>query len=136
MTAADPLDIDIEVAVRLILKADPILQPYKESIQHRIKQLIDTERRITGGRTGLAQFASGHEYYGMHCRDGRWIFREWAPNATAIFLKGDFSQWRTQERFSLSRISNGGVWEIQLLGNLFKHKEKYRMKTFRTKWRS
>lgn len=119
--------VDVKEAVRSRLKADQGLKPYKESIQRRIKQAIDTEHRIAGRQIGLSDFASGHEYFGMHHRNDRWIFREWAPNASGIFLKGDFSKWRAQGEFSLSRVSDDGVWEIELPGDLLRHKDEYRL---------
>ncbi len=42
----------------------------------------------------LADFASGHEYFGLHFQDNQWVFREWAPNADRIFLIGDMTGWQ------------------------------------------
>ena len=71
-------------------------------------------RRITGERLDLPALASGHEYFGLHFRDGRWVLREWAPNATSIHLKGPFSDWRADSRFALRRQGEQGVWELEL----------------------
>jgi 1,4-alpha-glucan branching enzyme len=127
MTASKRDSTYIEKAVGLRLHSDSHLTPCGECIRRRGIKVIETEIRIIGGRKRVAEFASGHEYYGMHYRDGRWIFREWAPNASAIFLKGDFSKWRAQDRFSLSRISDDGVWEIELPSDLLQHKDEYRL---------
>ena len=109
------------------IEADPLLLPYESIICKRLRMANDMEDRLTGGRMNLVEFASGHEYYGMRYRNDRWVFREWAPNANAIFLKGDFSQWQAQERFSLSRISDDDVWEIELDGETFSHGMHYRL---------
>lgn len=53
------------------------------------------ENLLSGGAKSLSDFANAHEYFGLHRDDkGNWIFREWAPNATAITLTGDFSNWK------------------------------------------
>lgn len=123
--SSPPIQNDTPVQNRIA--ADPLLAPYKSIIHRRLEKANDAEYRLTGSQTDLSDFASGHEYFGMHYRNNRWVFREWAPNANAIFLKGDFSQWRTQERFSLSRISDDGVWEIELPSNRLQHKDEYRL---------
>jgi len=92
-----------------------------------VQQVIETERRLTGGQIDLSDFASGHEYFGMHFQDGHWVFREWAPNATAIYLKGSFSDWKSEERYSLSKITQTGVWEIELHRDALQHKDEYRL---------
>lgn len=124
ITAA-PSTIDDIVQRRIA--ADPYLEPYADHIRRRIQMADETELRLTGGKTNLADFASGHEYFGMHYRDGRWVFREWAPNATAIYLKGDFNDWRVEERFSLKRISDEGIWEIELDAGSVSHGDIYRL---------
>lgn len=116
-----------DVLVQNRIEADPMLRPYESIIRRRIQMANEMKSCLTGGRMSLAEFASGHEYFGMHLRDGRWIFREWAPNASAIFLKGDFSKWQAQDRFSLYRISDDGVWEIEMPSDHLQHKDEYRL---------
>ena len=83
---------DAVVASRI--GADPYLKPFERQLLHRIQLADKTERRITDGKTDLVEFASGHEYFGMHRLSDGWVFREWAPKATAIYLKGPFSDWK------------------------------------------
>ena len=127
MTANKRDCADIEETVRERIQADSHLLPYKECIRRRVQQVIETEHRITGGQMDLSDFASGHEYFGMHFQDGHWVFREWAPNATAIYLKGSFSDWKSEERYSLSKITQGGEWEIELHRDALRHKDEYRL---------
>jgi len=75
----------------------------------------------------LPDFASGHTYFGLHREGDLWIFREWAPNATAVFLIGEFSGWRPDGRFSLTRISEEGTWEVRLPHTTFRHQDLYRL---------
>ena len=56
------------------------------------------------------------------------MFREWAPNATAIFLVGDFSAWREEARFELHCISSEGVWELSIPLEILKHEALYRLR--------
>ena len=69
-----------------IVKNDPWLEPFEDAIKGRhehAKWMID---HLTGnGKCTLADFASGYMYYGLHrTKQGGWVFREWAPNATEI----------------------------------------------------
>ena len=122
-----PADISIEEMVKKRTDADAYLLPFREHLRRRIRKAIETEQRITSGQGELTDFASGHEYFGMHFRDGVWVFREWAPNATAIYLKGAFSGWRCENRFLLSKNNNSGVWEIELQRDLLHHGDEYRL---------
>ncbi len=52
------------------LMRDHFLKPFAPVLRQRSEKIRATERHITGGRMSLADFASGHEYFGLH-RDGR-----------------------------------------------------------------
>ena len=95
------------------LGGDPYLAPYLTCLAERRKRADALERRLTQGRMKLADFAVAHEYYGLHRKGKTWIFREYAPHAEKIFLVGDFSSWREEERFALERAKNG-AWELEL----------------------
>jgi len=97
------------------------------AIERRRDKAIAMEARLTSSRTSLSDFASGHEYFGLHRRRKKWIFREWAPNASAIHLIGDFSGWKKQDRFALNRINESGVWEIELPLETLTHGCLYRL---------
>lgn len=97
-----------------ILKKDAWLEPYAQAITGRHQDAIRKEKELlSGGTKTLSDFANAYNYFGLHrAKDGSWIFREWAPNATAITLTGDFSGWEIQPRFALKRLpGNDGVWE-------------------------
>ncbi|MGN0211034.1 MAG: 1,4-alpha-glucan-branching enzyme, partial [Muribaculaceae bacterium] len=77
-----------------ILKNDPWLEPFADAINGRHNDVINVEQRLTQESGSLSEFANAHRYFGLHkYDDGQWVFREWAPNATAITLIGDFSNW-------------------------------------------
>jgi 1,4-alpha-glucan branching enzyme len=109
------------------LESDPYLIPYARFIRQRLERVELTQRRLTHGTISLADFASGHEYFGLHLQENKWVFREWAPNATAIYLIGDFTEWREKQEFALNRLNNG-VWEIKLAQNMLNHGNLYRLR--------
>ncbi|MFW5937062.1 MAG: hypothetical protein ACOCS6_03305, partial [Desulfosalsimonas sp.] len=63
--------------VQRLLELDPDLAPYASVIAGRDRRIQDTEHRLTGGNITLPDFASGHEYFGLHFRENQWVFREW-----------------------------------------------------------
>ncbi|MGD8294601.1 MAG: 1,4-alpha-glucan-branching enzyme, partial [Desulfobacterales bacterium] len=117
----------VQEALDRLLTIDPFLKPYQRTIQRRLLKINQTEARLTGGITTLADFAQGHEFFGLHFQNNQWVFREWAPNADKIFLTGDMTGWRENEAYSLKRLSEG-IWEIRLPPNTFKHEDLYRLR--------
>jgi len=109
---------------------DPYLAPYLDNIRRRQEYARSMERRLTGGLTSLADFASGHEYFGLHPYEGGWVFREWAPNAISIYLIGSFSDWQESSRLRLKRIDEQGAWEIILPEDLIHHGDLYRLRIY------
>jgi 1,4-alpha-glucan branching enzyme len=118
----------INKRLRYALSNDQYLKPYAENIEERLLSVIKTEQRLTQGKGSLVDFASGHEFFGLHTTSSGWIFREWAPNATAIFIIGAFSGWQEDAHYSLTKISSDGTWEILLPTNILKHEDLYRLR--------
>jgi 1,4-alpha-glucan branching enzyme len=116
-----------EQKVRRLVERDPLLAPYAAILSRRVHQAEAMEHRLTGGHVDLAEFASGHEYFGLHFRDGQWVLREWAPNAQSMFVKGPFSDWRAEPKYALARTGGEGVWEIQLAADALAHGDPYRL---------
>ncbi|MBR4810710.1 MAG: alpha amylase C-terminal domain-containing protein [Bacteroidaceae bacterium] len=114
-----------------IIENDPWLTPYTGAIEGRHDHALWRESQLTGGKMSLKDFASGYLYYGLQRTAKGWTFREWAPNATEIFLIGDFSGWEEQERFRLRRINEAGDWELIIPQGLISHGQHYKM---RVKW--
>jgi 1,4-alpha-glucan branching enzyme len=98
----------LESRLTRLLESDSYLKPYSNQIRQRLEHIEETEHRLTLGKMSLAEFASGHEYFGLHFQRGEWIFREWAPNATAIYLIGDMSKWQVHSEFELGKINDNG----------------------------
>jgi len=105
---------------------DPMLAPFRGVLSRRARKARELAARLTGGRP-LADWAAAHEYYGLHrARDG-WTFREWAPNATGVWLVGDFSGWKVSPRFALKRKPGTGDWEGRFPARAFRHGQFYRL---------
>ncbi len=93
-------------------------------------RIHERKTSLTGGKMSLADFSSGHEYFGLHLTDDGWIFREWAPNATEIYIVGEMTGWQEQKEFALQRISGKGVWKIRLPFEKLKHQDLYRLRIY------
>ena len=97
----------------MIYETDPWLAPYKDAIDARHQRILDARADIEVGGS-LSKGLNNHLYYGMHrTANGDWIFREWAPNATKIYLIGDFNNWKRTEAYALKPVGNGN-WEIEV----------------------
>jgi 1,4-alpha-glucan branching enzyme len=117
----------IHQALQRLIKRDPYLAPYQDIIYRRLKKIAQTRRQLTRGHISLADFASGHQYFGLHFEDNQWVFREWAPNATALFLIGDMSGWQEEKDFALN-LRPDGIWEIHLPAEKLQHGALYRLR--------
>lgn len=92
-----------------LVEHDSYLQPYEGALQARQDYAKRREYELTGGQS-LSDWACGYMYFGLHLCGKEWVLREWAPNATAIYVKGDFNNWDKSEDWRLQPVGNG-VWE-------------------------
>ena len=84
-------------------------------------------RRHIAGDGLLKDAVNNHLYYGLHkCDDGSWVFREWAPNATKIYLVGDFNNWKRTDAYALKPMG-GGNWELSLPAYFMQHGDLYKL---------
>ena len=114
------------MAVLNIIKNDPWLEPFAPAIEGRHKDVIRKQKELTQSSKNLEDFANAHHYFGLHRDDKGWVFREWAPNASAITLIGDFSDWKELPKYALKRLDNG-VWEVRLGPSGLHHGDLYKM---------
>ena len=94
-----------------IYEKDPWLEPYKGIIEHRNREILLRKQQIAGYGKPLKSAINGALYYCLHREGQQWVFREWAPNASKIFLIGDFNGWSRSEEWALKPIG-GGNWEL------------------------
>ncbi len=115
-------------AERLVAK-DPLLKPYRDVLERRIGHALELHKRLTGDRMSLADFASGHEYFGLHRRGAEWVLREWAPNATRVSLVGPMTDWKENALFALEPLDGtDGFWEVRLPLDTMTHGDLYRLR--------
>lgn len=107
------------------LQQDPYLMPYREAIEGRYLYACAMEKDLTGGAR-LADFANGYLYFGLHFDGVNWVFREWAPNATALYLVGDFNQWKKDEKYRAVK-KNDAVFECILPKEAMQHGQFYKL---------
>ena len=94
--------------------SDPLLEPYLPVIRRRHECSVLRELEFTGGQKLLADVFNSHLYFGLHhLEGGGWVLREWAPNASAIWLIGESNEWQKREAFRMRRLE-GGVWVLNL----------------------
>lgn len=112
-----------------LLRNDEWLQPFAEAIEGRHQHALDKINELTqGGKQKLADFATGYLYYGLHYEDRKWILREWAPNATEIYVIGDFNDWKEEKAYAMKRIAkSNGNWEIKLPARAMKHGQHFKL---------
>ncbi|MCD8041789.1 MAG: alpha amylase C-terminal domain-containing protein [Tannerellaceae bacterium] len=110
-----------------LVENDPWLAPYEAAIKERYQYIVNKENVLTqDGKITLSDFASGYLYFGLHKTPEGWIFREWAPNATAIYLTGTFNDWKKEDAYRMNRLENG-VWEIILPEDLLHHGDLFKL---------
>ncbi len=107
-----------------LVQNDSWLKPYAKQIAQRQTLALAKEQLLT--QTSLSDFATGYLYYGLYRTATGWIFREWAPNATEIYMIGDFTDWKINPDYALKFIDNGN-WELELASNALHHEQLYRL---------
>ncbi|MDZ7830416.1 MAG: alpha amylase C-terminal domain-containing protein [Desulfobacterales bacterium] len=130
MVSADNHTDLIQHRIDRRLARDSFLEPYQADIKRRIEKILQAKQRLTGGEISLADFAAGHEYFGLHFRDNQWIFREWAPNAEAVYIIGDMTEWKEEAGYCLKHTGRDGIWEIRLSPDALHHGNYYRLRIY------
>lgn len=116
-----------------LVKNDMWLEPYEDTIRGRYEHALwMINQRTKNGKGSLSDYASGYLYFGLHKTSrGGWVIREWAPNATGIYLIGTFNNWQESEKYAFKRVSESGNWELKLPKAALKHGDIYKLKV---KW--
>ena len=111
-----------------LVTRDKYLEPFEEAIQGRHDHALWKINELTrNGEVSLLDFANGYQYFGLHQLKDGWVFREWAPHATDIFLVGDFNNWTESESYKCNRIAGTGNWELYSPLDAISHGNLYKM---------
>lgn len=116
-------------APQTLVQIDPWLAPYEGAINHRNWLTYERSRQITQGPISLAEFASGHEHFGLHRTAEGWVLRERAPFATRVTVIGDCTNWEVDRTYDLQRRDHG-TWELKLPEAAFSHGQHYKLLMF------
>ena len=103
-----------------IVRKDAWLEPYNDAIQGRYDYARRKMEELANGKT-LKDFASGHLYFGLHRTPRQWVLREWAPNATEIYLGGECNGWKELPEYAFKRLGDSGNWELKLPAKALHH---------------
>jgi len=111
-----------------IIRNDNGLADFADAINGRHDQAVRKMAEITNGTNNLSEFASGYLYFGLHKTEEGYVLREWAPNATEIYVVGDFNGWKEGPRYAMKRVKGTvGNWEIKIKNKSFKHGSLYKL---------
>ncbi len=106
-----PLTEDLKIP---LIADDPWLEPYEKDIRQRQDAYLLAKSEIEKAAGSIKDFSNAYKYYGINFDRNRngWYYREWAPEAFALYLIGDFNNW---DRTSHQLFRNDkGDWEIFL----------------------
>ena len=71
------------------------------------------------------EYRQAYEYFGAHPTRNSTVFRIWAPSAKSVAVVGDFNDWIAREEDYCHKITNEGIWEVEIKkikkGNLYKY---------------
>ncbi len=111
-----------------LVKNDPYLRDFAPAIEGRHEYAMSKISELTNkGKTTLNEFASGYLYFGLHRTEKGWVIREWAPNATAIYLIGDCNEWKEDAKYTFKRVRGSQNWELKLPASALKHGDLYKL---------
>lgn len=110
-----------------IVLHDKWLEPYESAIEGRHDYAIAKEKELLNNKhVTLSDFATGYLYFGLHKEKRSWVLREWAPNATEIFLIGDFNDWKKTDKYRFQQKENG-IWELKIGERALHHNDLYKL---------
>ena len=109
-----------------LVQRDPYLKPYATHLERRSRKAVLKALELSDGAPLLSAQCNNHLYYGLHETEKGWVFRERAPYARQLFLMGEFSYWKVDERYALHPLGNGD-WEIELPRNFLHHGMLYKL---------
>lgn len=100
--------------VKMIYETDSWLEPWSGIIDSRHRNIKFRFNSIADSKGRLSPRINNYLYYGLHrTDDGNWVFREYAPNATRMWMIGDFNNWKKTDSWEMHPVGNGN-WELKI----------------------
>lgn len=99
------------------------------------KKIMDTRNGFIKGRRlavcgdlfdDILSACTWHCDFGLHKTKSGWVFREWLPNASGVWLVGDFNDWQKSDKFAL-KYTGAGIWEGKFPLRAISHLQQYQM---------
>lgn len=112
-----------------IADLDPWLEPYRSQLITRSEYITKKTDEIIGAQD-IRRFSLGHLYFGLHRTDDGWIFREWAPNAIAIYFICDATGWQDKLEFAMDRTEDESAWELKIPADMLHHLDHYKLHVY------
>lgn len=121
---SEPFCLDLDYPAAPL--QDTELSPYAAFFARRIALYDKEVERIRAAAGSLREYANMHRTCGMHAftaEDGSrwWRLREWMPAATALWLTTDRTRFLPEDAYRFTRITPGGLWELNLPATLLPH---------------
>mgnify|MGYP000290892185 FL=1 len=89
-----------------IMEYDDVLKLYEADLDLRVNDYHKKREELIGANGSIVDFANGHEYFGIHRTSEGWVYREWAPGASKMYLAGEFNGWN-HRKHPMERLENG-----------------------------
>lgn len=99
---------------------------YRSIIEEDHTQYSLCYESLIGKQRGLYEVCKRDRYFGLHKEFKNWIFREWAPHATSVYVIGEFSNWKPLREFRCNRL-NDGIWELKIPLSYLSHLSTYKL---------
>ncbi|CAF1468268.1 unnamed protein product [Adineta steineri] len=97
-----------------LLKLDPYLVPYQDEIRRRYHVFQKILKQLNTEEQGIDVFTSAYKHFGIHINHetNEINIKEWAPGAKAMYIHGDFNNWK-EKQYPFTR-DQWGVWRITI----------------------
>ncbi|KAL0216545.1 hypothetical protein P9112_008729 [Eukaryota sp. TZLM1-RC] len=95
-----------------LIEDDPYLKPYIDDFRRRHSKFVDTLTLFDNTEGGIEQISLGYNSFGLHKTEDAITYFEWAPEAQAVSLIGDFNDWN-RESHPCSR-DEFGRWSLTI----------------------
>ena len=78
-----------------LIQQDPWLEPSEQDVIDRHNRYLHRKKELENSFGSLSVCADGYTYFGITLSEDKTaiVYREWAPQADALFMAGDFNSW-------------------------------------------